>query len=216
MILVTAATEFEIKAFNDHCDGLCDYATCVTGIGPVETAVRLYSYLTSTQREPDLVVNIGIAGAYFNQHTNLGLLDICLAEKEILGDFGICFDDSIEPFSTTMITQELAVRLNAEVLERAKEKLNSIQVNYFTGNFVTVNGVSGTRARGQAIADQHDGLCENMEGFAAARVCQDFALPMLEIRCISNMVEDRNKKNWKLQEAADKCGKIAALLIKDT
>ncbi|PKN23327.1 MAG: hypothetical protein CVU68_01250 [Deltaproteobacteria bacterium HGW-Deltaproteobacteria-3] len=59
----------------------------------------------------------------------------------------------------------------------------------------------------------HNGLCENMEGAAVARVCQEFAVPCLEVRCVSNMVEDRNPANWQLAAAVQKCGQVVSLLI---
>jgi futalosine hydrolase len=37
---------------------------------------------------------------------------------------------------------------------------------------------------------------------------------MLELRCISNLVEDRNLQNWQLQKACSRCGEVASLVIK--
>jgi len=63
------------------------------------------------------------------------------------------------------------------------------------------------------LARQHQALCENMEGAAVARVCQQFGLPLLELRCISNLVEDRNLQNWQLKQACTRCGEAAALIV---
>ena len=52
-----------------------------------------------------------------------------------------------------------------------------------------------------------------MEGAAVARVCEKFSLPLLEIRCISNMVEDREVGRWKIQEACVKAAHAAFLII---
>jgi futalosine hydrolase len=81
------------------------------------------------------------------------------------------------------------------------------------GTFVTVSCVSGTSRRGDLLARQHQGLCENMEGAAAARVCREFGLPLLEMRCVSNLVEERDLRKWRLREACDRCGEAAALLL---
>jgi nucleoside phosphorylase len=51
-----------------------------------------------------------------------------------------------------------------------------------------------------------------MEGCAVARVCAEFAVPCLEVRCVSNM-EDRNLANWQLAAAARKCGEVVSLLV---
>jgi futalosine hydrolase len=52
-----------------------------------------------------------------------------------------------------------------------------------------------------------------MEGAAVARVCVQFGLPLLELRCISNLVEDRNLQNWQLKKASARCGEAAALVL---
>ncbi len=47
-----------------------------------------------------------------------------------------------------------------------------------------------------------------------ARVCEQFSLPCLEVRCVSNMVEDRNRGNWKLGQACAEAGRAAAAIVK--
>ena len=44
---------------------------------------------------------------------------------------------------------------------------------------------------------------ESMEGAAFFMVCQKFKLPCLQIRTISNKIENRNKQNWKIELAID-------------
>lgn len=41
-------------------------------------------------------------------------------------------------------------------------------------------------------------LCENMEGAAVALACRQLSVPMLELRGISNRVEDRDTRQWDL------------------
>jgi futalosine hydrolase len=82
------------------------------------------------------------------------------------------------------------------------------------GPFITVNGVSGNRKRGEMLRKKWQGLRENMEGAAVVRVCREFDLPCLELRCISNMVEDRDLANWRVAEACDKAALAAILTIK--
>jgi futalosine hydrolase len=74
--------------------------------------------------------------------------------------------------------------------------------------------VSGTEQRGNILGVEFQGLCENMEGAGVARVCDQFAVPVLEVRCISNLVEDRNTDNWQLRQACTKAGQAAAVIIK--
>lgn len=66
------------------------------------------------------------------------------------------------------------------------------------GPFVTVQQCSGVTVAGREISARFNGICENMEGAAAAHICTMYEVPFLEIRCISNLVEDRNMAAWDL------------------
>jgi len=54
-----------------------------------------------------------------------------------------------------------------------------------------------------------------MEGAAIALVCNTFNLPCAELRCVSNMVEDRNTANWQLEEAIDKVCRVAGIVLQE-
>ena len=162
MILAVAATEIEmvpLQALLQQENIRC--LTCISGVGPMETAVRLTGFLAARSKEITAVVNVGVAGGYIVDSGEDGpqLLDLYLAETETFGDLGICFPDRIEPLP--------------------------------------------------------ESLTGNMEGAAVARVCAEFSLPLLELRCISNLVEDRNPAHWRLQEACEKAARTAAVLIKN-
>jgi futalosine hydrolase len=47
-----------------------------------------------------------------------------------------------------------------------------------------------------------------MEGAAAAQICALYDVPFLEVRGISNLVEDRDREKWKLGEAAEAAQKV--------
>ncbi|WP_028578944.1 futalosine hydrolase [Desulfogranum japonicum] len=213
MILVTAATEMELDAFTSKCTRRTQIETCLTGIGPVEAATRVALFLASTDSLPAMVLNIGVAGAFVYSQPHPEILDLCLAEREILGDLGICNHEQVKKFSSSALHIRDDFILDKDLRSRALEILYANGEKVSTGPFVTVNCVSATRRRGDLLGRQHCAICENMEGAAVARVCETFALPMLEIRCISNLVEDRDTKKWKLQEACTRCGEIAAILV---
>lgn len=216
MILAVAATEIEMTPFLTQAESLQNCLSFVSGVGPVETAVRLTSFLNNHYSEKDIkaVVNFGVAGAYprCEKRQQADLLDCCLAESEILGDLGICFDDHLQALPV-----ELGVKncfyLDKDLLKRGEKILNKENWTVHTGCFITVSCTSGTAKRAAILQKSYRGLCENMEGAAVARVCEQFSLPLLEIRCISNMVEDRNVSRWKLQEASVKAAQAAFLIV---
>jgi futalosine hydrolase len=220
MILAVAATEFEMKPLEQllAVDGpACSCATLIAGVGPVETTLRLTRYLERRDPRIDTVLNFGVAGAYLSEApTGQGpaaLLDLCLAEQEILGDFGICFADHIEAFDEKLGGPRV-FPLDQSLLCQAREILEQHQLTCRCGNFVTVSAASATRQRGMMLAARHQGLCENMEGAAVARVCAEFSMPLLEVRAVSNLVEDRDLSRWKMAEACTLAARAAGLLVR--
>lgn len=214
MLLLTAATNFEMAAFVRACPVTQGIATLVTGVGPVETSVRLSAFLATAATPPTAVVNIGVAGAYVvDGREQVSLLDICLAEREVLADLGICVQDEVHQLRGGTFELVECIELDASLLGQASKQLTVAQIPHRIGVFATVNCVSGTQKRGEVIARQHRAICENMEGFAAAMACRHFGVPLLELRCISNLVEDRHCQNWQLSKACNRCGEVAALIV---
>ncbi len=215
MILAIAATQLEMDPFVEVIKGAKNQCvTLVGGVGPVETALRLTQFLAKQHHTVDLVVSFGIGGAYINGENEYpGLLDICLAESEIAGDFGICMDNSMQYFEKPL-SGGVEYRVSQQWLYTCGQILIQEQIDFYSGTFITVNSVSGTKKRGDMLQRRWNGLCENMEGAAVARVCREFGLPFVELRSISNLVEDRNPASWKLREACVIAAETTAILIK--
>ena len=210
MLLIVAATEGEMIPVRQALGQRPDVTCLQTGIGPLETCLQLTRFLGDNGNRVSLVLNIGIAGAFLD--SGLQLLDLCLAEREVVGDFGICSGDEILRFVRTDLQPPIEFDLRNAFLERAGVKFTSHGIPYSQGTFVTVNCTSGTAGRGRYLKERYQALCENMEGAAVARVCKEFELPCLEIRCISNMVEDRDVSKWRLAEATEKMAAATVLL----
>ena len=209
MILLVAATEMEALPLAGKKTGQ-PYELFVAGVGLLETAVRLTRRLGEGRGDISLVLNFGVAGAYAG--SGAGLLDICLAEREVLGDFGICHAETVEPLGGQLAGRAV-FPLDPQYLAQAWEILGKHDCSCKKGAFVTVNGATATARRGAMLHAAYNGLCENMEGGAVARVCEEFVVPCLEVRCVSNMVEDRNLANWQLAAAVQKCGQAVSLLV---
>lgn len=216
MILAVAATKLEMEPFLHLVER--EKTAClslVTGVGPVETAVRLALFLAECDEKINLVLNFGVAGAYLGEPGHPEYLDICLAEEEIFGDFGFCSGKGIEYFESPEFGKP-RYSLDRRWLKRAKQILDNNRINAWSGSFITVNCASATLRRGNMLQQTWKGLCENMEGAAVARVCREFNISCLEIRAISNYVEDRDPATWQLAEACEKAAHAAHLIIKTT
>ncbi|MGV1098791.1 futalosine hydrolase [Thiovibrio sp. JS02] len=209
MILLVAATEMEAAPFLSLRKG-GGVELLVSGVGLLETAVRLGRRLCEGGGDVSLVLNFGVAGAY--PGAGAEMLDLCLAEQEVLGDFGICHGETTEPFGHHLATRAV-FSLSSSHLDQAADVLAGHGFAVKRGGFVTVHGASATASRGLSLQRAHDALCENMEGAAVARLCAEFSVPCLELRAVSNMVEDRNLANWQLAAASERCAAAVSVLL---
>ena len=212
MFLLVAATEMEMQPARQLLDGVPGISFFVTGVGPVETAVNLTKLLSSQAKDFSHVINFGVGGAY--TETGPELLDICLADHEILGDLGICCGSTIESFGSQLAVKSEFSMMN-NFLDNVSGILNIKNITYHQGAFVTVTCTSGTLKRGVYLRDKYKAICENMEGASVARACQAYGLPCVELRCISNLVEDRDTKKWKLAGACLKAAETVATIVSD-
>lgn len=216
MFLAVAATEIEMSPLQRQLqEDSIPCLTLVTGVGPIETAVRLTRFLAERPGAIKAVVNLGVAGGYISvdESDETALLDLFVAETEVFGDLGISYSDRVVALPEEL-TGKIAFLMNLDLLTKACRICFEHGMLLKTGNFVTVAGVSATRARGEMLRNRYQAHCENMEGAAVARVSAEYALPVLEVRCISNLVEDRDLSSWRLEEACIKSAQMAAIIIK--
>lgn len=193
-----------------------------TGIGAVNAAHTLTCGLQS--RRPDLVLQVGVGGAY--PQAQLALGDLAVASSEAYGELGVRTPDGWQPAEAFGIPVlqlgedaycnvfPLDPRLVAnaqQVLERAA--WSEVRPAVSTGPFVTVQECSGTTALGQQRAGRFGAICENMEGAAAAHLCRLYGVPFLEVRGISNQVEDRRREVWDLPLAGQRAQQAALRLL---
>lgn len=168
---------------------------------------------------PGLVILFGIGGAYPSSGLEVG--DMAVAEKEVYGDEG--FQKSNGFHGTEFIGIPLLKRgrkryFNEFPLDRKlrRKTLESARLVTKTasGTFVTVSTCTGTKERAFEFEKKLGAICENMEGAAVAHVCAIYGIPMIEIRGISNIVEDRDKDRWNITLAAENCQKAVMNVLK--
>jgi futalosine hydrolase len=178
-----------------------------TGIGAVNTAHALATYF-ATRSKPSLVIQTGIAGAYVPAGLPVGA--VVLADIEIYGDLGVLTVEGWKPMEAIGIPVVAArdgqparfnyFPLDGKLVTRASEIGGTLIAR--TGPFLTLSVVTGVRTIGDEMHARFGALCESMEGAAAAHVCALHDVPFLEVRGISNLVEDRDRSKWRVQEAA--------------
>ncbi|MDB4947545.1 MAG: futalosine hydrolase [Gemmatimonadetes bacterium] len=154
------------------------------------------------------VLGFGVAGAYAGSGLALG--DVALASAAVYGDEGVDGPDgwmSTEGIRIPLLEADGARVFNEFVLDaarvgRARAALADAGIAARVGPFVTLSACSGTAVRGEELARRWGALCEGMEGAALAHVCAIYRVPFLELRAVSNHVEDRDLSRWRLRDAA--------------
>ncbi|MGK2905028.1 MAG: futalosine hydrolase [Desulfuromonadales bacterium] len=186
---------------------LAGHEICLThsGTGKASAAAATITLLSDTR--PEALWLFGCGGAY--PGSGLAVGDLALASAEIFGDEGVAtskgFTDLAEMrlpmrqiseplFNTWPVDRKLHDWARFHLQERAERTDTALA----SGPFVTVSTCTGTAAKATEIEERTGGICENMEGAAVALACQQLSVPLLEVRGISNLVEDRDTSRWNL------------------
>ena len=197
-IAIVSATDFEQNLFDFNALQKQHSIKFYThGIGLMLSTFHLSEIVKS---KPDLIIQCGLAGTYQN-HLKIG--ETVIVENEILGDtgaqdhmdqldlFDMQFMNANEfPFSNSMLKNEYVTHLNTSL-----KKVTGLTVNLSSGNASTI----------ELRKKKYNADIETMEGAVLHYVCLQKEIPFIQFRAISNLVEPRNKDNWKIKEAIESC-----------
>jgi len=186
-ILLVVATKQEVIE-----DKFKTVEVLVTGVGMINTALSLTKRLS--EKSYDLVINIGVAGAF----NTLNLGDVVEVTEDIFSEIGFENGISFSAFTDFDLKKKYKVEGKTN-LQQAKG--------------ITVNTVHGNEESIAEIIKRLNPDVESMEGAACFKVCQEFEIPCLQIRAISNKVEKRNKTNWDLPLAINNLNTTVAQII---
>lgn len=187
------------------------------GMGKTNAAHGLTALLeTRTVRG---VIGFGVAGAYDGSGLRVG--DVALASAAVYGDEGVEAPEgwmSTEGIGIPLLERGKErvfnqIPIDPALVQRAADALAAGGVHVRTGPFVTVSACSGTAARGAEVAARFGGMCEGMEGAAMAHVAAIYGVPFLEVRGVSNQVEDRDLSRWRLADAAEAAQRAVRVLV---
>ncbi len=175
-ILLVVATKEEIieEKFKD-----CDMI--VTGVGMVNTTFSLTKRLS--KKSYDLVINMGVAGS-FSDEIKIG--DVVEIVEDIFSEIGFENGNSFSEFINFSIENSFKVGEKTN-LKKAKG--------------ITVNTVHGNKKTITEIVKRLNPDVESMEGAACFMTCEQFEIPCIQIRAVSNKVEKHNTENWDLSLA---------------
>jgi futalosine hydrolase len=191
----------------------------VTGAGLANAAAATTSMIHLFP--PDLIVATGCAGAY--PGSGLAIGDLALATSEVFADEGVADLagwQGLEYMELPLMERNGSrffneIPLSTKAADHAMSTAHRNGVILNRGKFLSVSTCSGTRTRGRELRDRFGGICENMEGAAVALVAARYGIDCLEVRGISNQVEDRDLSRWDIPLAVANAQDFIGQLIRE-
>ncbi len=211
--------------FDLLCGTLAGRPVCLlhSGVGKANAAAAVAA-LCAGER-PTAVYLFGCGGAYPSSGLSVG--DLALATEEVYGDEGVLAPSGflgMAAMGLPLLEREGKryfdrFPADAALLANAMPQLSQLAAaegrRLASGTFVTVSTCSGTSRTGESLARRCGGICESMEGAAVAQTCARYGIPFLEVRGISNLVEDRDLARWELRRAAEIAQKAALAALSE-
>ena len=148
------------------------WATCLCGVGPVEAAAGTAAAIARVA--PAIVLHVGIAGA--RRHRALPPATLVIGDSAHYSDLGV--DARWAPNT---------IRADAALLAIAQQTLPQA-ITLPIGTSARIGGTSTTDV-------------EAMEGFAVLRAAALAGVPALEVRAISNEIEEPDRSRWQFDAA---------------
>ncbi|MBB6023482.1 futalosine hydrolase [Paenibacillus sp. JGP012] len=156
-----------------------------------------------------LVISAGIGGG-FPGRAPVGSLVV--ADAMVAADLGSQTPDGF------LSVDELGfgssrVAADAELAARLRHELQRAGLAVSGGTSVTVSTATGTaETAAELLRRVPDAAAEGMEGFGVATAAQQFGLPVLELRGISNAVGPRDRDAWRIKDALDALQAASSIL----
>ncbi|NEU61202.1 futalosine hydrolase [Paenibacillus sp. ALJ109b] len=156
-----------------------------------------------------LVVSAGIGGG-FPGRADVGSLVV--ADAMVAADLGSQTPDGF------LSVDELGfgssrVAADAVLAARLRHELQRAGLAVSGGTAVTVSTATGTaETAAELLRRVPDAAAEGMEGFGVATAAQQFGVPALELRAISNAVGPRDRDAWRIKDALDALQAASSIL----
>lgn len=185
-LLVVAATRFEISPSIPLLEAK-EIPYLITGVGMTATAFALGKAFVSNHPYT-AILNVGIAGS-FDKEIPLGtVVSVC---KDTFYELGA--EDGTDFISI----DELGFGPGTYY-----PKEPNLLVELPTYSAITVNRVHGHEESIQRFSSKYSNVTlESMEGAAVFYACAQEDMPSMQVRAISNYVEQRNRSSWKMDLA---------------
>lgn len=197
-VLVMTAVEAEREAVLRGLQGNSRFEVALAGVGPARAAARTARALAQANAPFDLVISAGIGGGFAGV---AAVGSIVVADRIVAADLGA---ESPDGFLTVdeLGFGSAVVEADAALAERLVRRLAEGGLQAAAGAVLTVSAATGSAQKAaERVARVTGAAAEGMEGYGVAVAAQEWGLPALEIRTISNPVGPRDRSAWRIKEA---------------
>ncbi|WP_063773327.1 futalosine hydrolase [Streptacidiphilus jiangxiensis] len=182
----------------------------VAGVGPAAAAAATATALAlaaSASPGYGLAVSSGIAGG-FAPTAPIG--SVVVADTIVAADLGAQTPDGFADVTELGFGR---VRYSCPAADPVARALREAGRPTAVGTVLTVSTVTGSAERAAELLGRHPGaVAEAMEGFGVAEAASGHALPVLELRTVSNAVGPRDRGAWRIGDALDALAAVYAKL----
>ncbi len=169
----------------------------ITGVGPVFATYKLTKALS--MNDFDFVLSFGIGGS-FKESLKPGA--VVYIKEEIFADIGVEENGAVKTLFESGLMDENEFLFSEGRLVNPEDNYTSQAMNELKRvKGITVNKASGSMETAGFFSEKYQAEVETMEGATVFYTCLMEKVRFAEIRAISNFVGDRNKANWKIDEA---------------
>jgi futalosine hydrolase len=175
-----------VAATAPELEGAGGAETLACGVGPVEAAAKTARALA--ERRPSAVLHVGIAGALRGCGVQVPQL--------VIGSEAVYCDLQLR----TPLAPRRALA-DATLLAAARRALPDAPLRAI-GTSARVGGTSAVDV-------------ESMEGFAVLRACELAGVPAVEVRAVSNEIEEPDRARWRFADALGALAEATPRLIEE-
>jgi futalosine hydrolase len=209
-LLLVSATDFEIMDTarwlnrSDHSHNVLKTDLLIGGIGQLKSTYAIQKQIHA--KRPDLVIQAGIGGALSKD--DIGRVYVIGSEK--IADLGLLEKSGFTNIFEMGLSKENEFPFkDGRLINPYRYLLEWTALPLKDG--VTVNEIKSSDFTG---FQQYAGpVVESMEGAALHYVCLMEKIPFLQIRSVSNVIGERDKTQWKMNEALKRLNETLISLI---
>lgn len=193
LILIPSQREFDIVS--ERLAGDSDSSTTIAKCGWGVLAAAIETTRLIAEIKPDLVLLLGIAGAFDIHRNPVGTA----VEFDTVQIDGIGVTNATGCDSASDLGWGAEIACDPDLIELNPDSGN---LGKKQNRLLTVCAASGgaDQARERRLRFP-EAIAEDMEGFAVAVSCQKSSVPVRVIRGFSNEVGDRDYGNWQVERA---------------